>query len=98
RSTPRVTAAAPPAGRLGQPTTTRPPTPAPAASTSGAPSIGGCPVFPADNPWNRDISTLPVDANSAAYINAISASGARFLHPDFGSDPSYGIPYVVVRN
>ena len=26
---------------------------------------GACTVFPADNAWNRDVSTLPVDANSA---------------------------------
>jgi hypothetical protein len=28
-------------------------------------------VFPPDNPWNRDISTLPVQANSAAIIASI---------------------------
>ena len=39
-----------------------------------------------------------MDRNSSAYIAAISASGATKLHPDFGSDPTYGIPYVVVRN
>lgn len=51
-------------------------------------------MLPADNPLNQDISGLPVDPNSAAYINSIGAGG--HLHPDFGSDPTYGIPYLVV--
>lgn len=58
------------------------------------PTLGGCAMFPADNPWNRDISNDPVDSNSANYIASIGASVN--LHPDFGSDPTYGIPYVVV--
>src|SRR3954447_11020881 len=48
-------------------------------------------VFPADNPWNRDISGDAVDPNSAALI---ASCGVRNLHPDFGS--VYGIPYVMV--
>jgi hypothetical protein len=52
--------------------------------------IGGCPVFPPDNIWNRRIDSLPVDtAHSAAYINSIGANTG--LHPDFGT--VYGIPY-----
>jgi hypothetical protein len=66
-----------------------------ANGTSG-PQLGGCPVFPADNAWNRDVSGDPVDPSSAAYIASISAAGSRFLHPDFGADPTYGIPFVVV--
>jgi hypothetical protein len=62
--------------------------------SSGA-SLGGCPVFPADNAWNRDVSNEPVDPGSAAYIAAMNG-GSRFLHPDFGSDPSYGIPWTTV--
>jgi hypothetical protein len=61
----------------------------------GGGSIGSCMVFPADNPWNADISGLPVDANSDAYMATMNA-GTKKLHPDFGSDPTYGIPYVVV--
>jgi hypothetical protein len=53
-------------------------------------------MFPADNAWNEDVSALPVDPQSATYIAAIDASGRTFLHPDFGSNPDYGIPYVVV--
>jgi hypothetical protein len=58
------------------------------------PNLAGCDVFPADNPWNRDVSQDPVDPSSDAYIASIGAS--RFLHPDFGSDPSYGIPWTAV--
>ena len=36
----------------------------------------------------------PVDPNSAAYIASIGLTG--HLHPDFGTNPSYGIPYTVV--
>src|SRR5689334_16239709 len=37
------------------------------------PMVGDCPVFPADNAWNMDVSDLPVDPNSDDYIAAISA-------------------------
>jgi hypothetical protein len=65
----------------------------PTGSTS-TPMIAGCPLFPADNAWREDISHLPVSPYSAAWVSSVGASG--HLHPDFGSDPSYGIPYVVV--
>lgn len=62
------------------------------------PAIDGCTVFPADNIWNTPVDTLPLDPNSAAYVNTIGASGT--LHPDFGSGlwegGPIGIPYVVV--
>lgn len=63
---------------------------------SDSPTIGDCPVFPPDNPWNTDISEFPVDPNSDDYIAAINADGDEYLHADFGEDPTYGIPYVVV--
>lgn len=47
--------------------------------------------FPADNPWNTDVSLAPVDPNSATLI---ASCGVRNLHPDFGT--AYGIPYVLV--
>lgn len=53
-----------------------------------------CPILPASNPLNRDISHAPVDPRSAAYIVSIGAAG--HLHADFGTNPSYGIPYSVV--
>ena len=61
---------------------------------TGSASIAGCPLFPPDNPWRRVISSAPLHPRSAAWVANIGAS--RFLHPDFGSDPSYGIPYSVV--
>jgi hypothetical protein len=60
------------------------------------PIIGGCDVFPSDNAWNQDVSALPVDSRSANYIASINAGGKTLLHPDFGSDPTYGIPFMVV--
>jgi hypothetical protein len=61
---------------------------------------GPFPLFPADNWWNLDIATAPVDPASASYIAFIGAS--RTMHPDFGGDVSsgsqqiYGFPYAVV--
>jgi hypothetical protein len=54
----------------------------------------GCPMLPANNALNRDISRAPLDPSSAAYIASIGAT--LHLHADFGTNPSYGIPYVVV--
>ncbi len=65
-------------------------------SGGGNTNIDGCKVFPADNEWNRDVSGDPVDANSDQYIAFILANGGQDVHPDFGSNPEYGIPYVVV--
>ncbi len=63
----------------------------------GAPTVGGCSVFPSDNAWNRDVSTLPVHANSDRFVARINSQGGTRVHPDFGADPSYGIPYIVVQ-
>jgi hypothetical protein len=60
-------------------------------------SLGGKRVFPADNVWNVDISQVPVDPKSSAYIASIG--GGAPLHPDFGGTwqgQAVGIPYVVV--
>ncbi len=77
------------------PTSTTIPSATPIGGPAG-PSLGGCSVFPADNAWNRDVSADPVDPNSATYIAAVNEQGSLFVHPDFGSPPAYGIPYVVV--
>jgi hypothetical protein len=69
-----------------------------AQSDARAPKTGpreySCPIFPASNPLNQEIAHAPVDPNSAAYIASIGLTG--HLHPDFGTNPSYGIPYTVV--
>jgi hypothetical protein len=64
-----------------------------AAATAG-PHEYGCPIFPASYPLNEEIANAPVSASSARYIESIGASA--HLHPDFGRNPDYGIPYVVV--
>ena len=60
--------------------------------------LNGFVPFPSNNLWNTDISTAPVDPNSANYINFIGSTVA--LHPDFGSgtfhNQTLGIPYQVV--
>jgi hypothetical protein len=63
-------------------------------SYAPVPGASNCPIFPTTNVWNADISSLPVAANSATIINTIG-SGIG-VHPDFGSNLSYGIPYNVV--
>lgn len=61
-------------------------------------NLNGSIPFPRDNPWNVDVSRLPVDPNSANLIASIGLSAG--LHPDFGSGTYdgalIGIPYVVV--
>ena len=61
-------------------------------------SLGSCPVFPADNAWNRDVSTLPVARQLAATTSTPSSPAAanKKLHADFGGDGEYGIPYITV--
>jgi hypothetical protein len=62
--------------------------------SAAGPHEYSCPIFPQSNALNRDISHAPVDPRSAAYIASIGVAG--HLHPDFGSNLSYGIPYTVV--
>ncbi len=61
-------------------------------------SLAGFIPFPADNLWNKDISSAPVDPDSTALINFIGPSIG--LHADFGSGlyagSIIGIPYQVV--
>jgi hypothetical protein len=64
---------------------------------SHSPTIAGCPVMPSNNAWNENVSKLPVLANSAAYVNAISSTGGKtMLHADFGGGGAYGIPFITV--
>ena len=62
------------------------------AAKPAIPVVGGCQIFPKDNPWNTDISQYPLDPNSANYIASIPGN----LHPDFGHEARYGIPFNVV--
>jgi len=65
-------------------------------ASGNAPKIGVCQIYPADNAWNRDVSADPVDPNSEKYIQSMNGSG--HLHPDFGGNGKYGIPFNVVKS
>ncbi len=79
------------------------------ARATAPPRIGGCPVLPAftGSPtaasvaslraFNQDVSRSPVDSRSRDYINRITALGGnQVVHPDFGGNGAYGIPYTTV--
>jgi len=79
------------------------PTPTPRPTPNSTPELGsgaslhGKQLFPADNPWNQDISMLPVAPNSTNLIASIGSNTG--LHPDFGTvynGAPNGIPYMVV--
>jgi hypothetical protein len=77
------------------PLTTRQP-----VMSTAVPGAPDCPLFPADNIWNTNISKLPVDPHSAAWLRSMD-SAATYLHPDFGPDTGgypYGIPFTIVTN
>src|SRR5438309_7377648 len=61
-------------------------------------SLNGFVPFLSTSLWNTDISSSPVDPNSANYINYIGSTVT--LHPDFGAgtyrNQTIGIPYQVV--
>src|ERR1039457_4469298 len=61
-----------------------------------AQTLGSCKIFPSNNPWNVRVDSLPVHWNSDAYIAHVGAS--THVHPDFGSDAQYGIPWVAVNS
>jgi len=70
---------------------------------AASPKIAGCLTFPADNIWNAPVDTLPLAANSTAYINTIGANTR--LHPDFGAPypeggklVPIGIPFNIVSS
>lgn len=66
-------------------------------NTSISTTTGDLEIFPADNPWNQDVSALPVHPNSANYLASMGLNTG--LHPDFGTvyeGAPIGIPYVVV--
>lgn len=65
---------------------------------SPLPTAPHCQIFPANNPWNQRVDTLPVASDSAQIIASIGVSTG--LHPDFGSGlyngQPIGIPFDVV--
>ena len=82
----------------GNPPPPPPPSACSAISVGQGGSLNGFLPFPADNLWNKNIASAPVDPNSAAIINYIGTTDP--VHPDFGSGEyngsSIGIPYIVV--
>jgi hypothetical protein len=70
-----------------------------AGSSVAPPKLAGCPVFPANNPWNQRVERLPVAGGSTAIVDSIGAETG--LHPDFGSGlwngAPIGIPITVVK-
>jgi len=58
-------------------------------------SLGGFLPFNSNSLWNADISAAPVDPNSDSIISTYIGTTTH-MHPDFGRDPTYGIPYYVV--
>jgi hypothetical protein len=76
-------------------------TPTPVASPTPTPDPGTCTLFPADNVWNKPITSLSVESDSATLINSIGLNA--YLHPDFSSTAwngglGYGIPYNIVNS
>ncbi len=58
-------------------------------------SLGGFVPFTGSSLWNADVSGAAIDPNSASLMS--NWVGSVNVHPDFGTDPTYGIPYVVVN-
>jgi len=62
------------------------------------PTLGGCPMMPADSYWHADVRGLQVDPSSAAWVSNIG--GSSHVHADFGSGlwdgGPIGIPYTTV--
>ncbi|WP_173109186.1 stalk domain-containing protein [Paenibacillus qinlingensis] len=59
---------------------------------------GALQVFPTNNPWNTDISALPIHQNSKKYIESIGFNTS--VHADFGTEwqgAPIGIPYIIVN-
>lgn len=68
-----------------------------AAGPQAAPRAeAGCELLPAADAFHQRVDSLPEAPDSDAIIARILADGGDHLHPDFGSDPRYGIPFEVV--
>ncbi len=67
------------------------------AACTPIPGAPNCSLLPDNNVWHADISKLPVNVHSTAWLASSGANTVR-LHPDFGSGGGvlYGIPYTTV--
>lgn len=76
----------------------------PPRQSPAAPQLGGSlpsplPLFPADHWWNADVSQAPLEPNGQRFITFINNNNntaPRRLHPDWGAEAYYGIPFIVV--
>jgi len=81
----------------------------PACAEGAPPTIEGCQLFPAfsgeagspstddQTAWNQEVAATPKDRRSGRYMKRIRRLGGnQALHPDFGGDGAYGIPFSVV--
>jgi hypothetical protein len=62
-------------------------------SAPDPPSLGSCPLLPADHWWNSRVDGLPVDPRSDDYVRALGAAAS--LHPDFGAGLWQGAPIGI---
>lgn len=82
-----------------KPSTQNPPTPPsqPSPCSAKIADAENIAIFPSDNAWNKDVSSLPVDPYSDQIIARFASSPIK---ADFGSglwdNSPIGIPYVVV--
>jgi hypothetical protein len=70
------------------------------SANTANPTIGQCPIYPADNTWNTDISNYPVHPNSDNYVSFIDGGNNPNVHPDFGTvyqGIPIGIPFNIVN-
>ncbi len=56
----------------------------------------GCQLLPASDAFHHDVSGLDEADSSEAIIARLQQLGGDDLHPDFGSNPRYGIPFATV--
>jgi len=61
-----------------------------------SPTIGGVPIFPSNNVWNKAIDSLPIHLFSQQYIKSIGHN--KPVHPDFGSGLWDGSPMGIPIN
>ncbi len=64
------------------------------AACTPVPGAPNCYLLPDNNVWHADISKLPVNAHSAAWMASSGATTGLHIHPDFGGP--YGIPFTTV--
>ena len=53
-------------------------------------------MLPANNAWNTAGDLAGGAPDSSTLIASINAAGKTKLHPDFGGNGAYGIPFAVV--